>query len=71
MKPTRKLFRVSGVYSHVPEEQGRAVVELVCVECSRAWLDPRERWRLYVIEEDEPLTLPYCPDCAGAEFDEE
>jgi hypothetical protein len=37
-----------------------------CVECSRPWLDPDERWRSYLDHEDE-LRL-FCPDCAEREF---
>ena len=41
---------------------------LRCVECERPWLEPSERWRLKVLEEDVPETVPYCPDCATREF---
>ena len=41
---------------------------LVCQECRRPWLDPSERWRLYV-DPDEPVqTVPYCQLCAEREF---
>jgi hypothetical protein len=41
---------------------------LHCQECLRPWLDPRERWRLY-LDEDVQLPVPYCADCASREFD--
>jgi hypothetical protein len=41
---------------------------LVCQECVRAWLDPRERWRLYVDPDELGQTVPYCPQCADREF---
>jgi hypothetical protein len=42
---------------------------LVCVECRRPWLDPQERWRMY-LDSDEPAhAVPYCPTCASREFD--
>jgi hypothetical protein len=42
-----------------------------CEECRRPWLDPRERWRLYLDPEEPGLTVPYCPDCAAREFEGE
>jgi len=42
---------------------------LMCLECRRAWLDESERWRLYLMREDPPRPLVYCPDCAAREFD--
>jgi hypothetical protein len=42
---------------------------LVCQECRRPWLDPHERWRLY-LDDDEPRSaVPYCPNCASREFE--
>jgi hypothetical protein len=42
---------------------------LACEECRRPWLDPHERWRLY-LDCDEPAhAVPYCPNCASREFD--
>jgi hypothetical protein len=41
---------------------------LVCQECIRPWLDPRERWRLYVDPDERGQTVPYCPQCADREF---
>jgi Zn finger protein HypA/HybF involved in hydrogenase expression len=41
-----------------------------CQECLRLWLDPSERWRLYLDEDVEPaLAVPYCAACASREFD--
>jgi hypothetical protein len=42
---------------------------LVCEECRRAWLEPHERWRLYLSDDEPPEAVPYCPECAGREFD--
>ena len=42
--------------------------QLICVECSRPWIDRRERWRLKVSSDDPPATVPYCPECARKEF---
>jgi hypothetical protein len=41
---------------------------LVCQECARPWLDPRERWRLYVDPDEAGSTVPYCQICAEREF---
>ena len=41
---------------------------LVCQECARPWLDPRERWRLYVDPDEAACTVPYCQICAEREF---
>lgn len=45
-----------------------AVTPIRCIECSRPWLDPVERWRLKVLDDPEPETVPYCPGCAMREF---
>ena len=42
---------------------------LVCIECSRPWVDPKERWRLYLTDDESPEAVPYCPACASYEFD--
>ncbi|MFL5921811.1 MAG: hypothetical protein ACJ75Q_11310 [Gaiellaceae bacterium] len=42
---------------------------LVCQECRRPWLEPRERWRMYLDSDELPYGVPYCPDCAAREFD--
>jgi hypothetical protein len=42
---------------------------LTCQECTRPWLDERERWRLYVDADEPGCAVPYCPDCAAREFD--
>ena len=52
------------------EENAELLVSaaLTCTECRRTWLDPSERWRLYV-DPDEPLqTFAYCAACAAREF---
>jgi hypothetical protein len=41
---------------------------LRCLECGRAWLEPQERWRLYLTREEPPQALAYCPQCAEREF---
>jgi hypothetical protein len=45
-----------------------AVTPIVCIECRRPWLVGSERWRLKVLEEESPETVPYCPECAEREF---
>jgi RNase P subunit RPR2 len=60
------------VAKHKPlAEPAAALVEirtLTCIECHRPWLDSAERWRLKVLDDDVPETVPYCPDCAYREF---
>ena len=51
------------------EESIQATDVLLCLECLREWADPRERWRLYVTHDDEPIRGLYCPVCASFEFD--
>ena len=42
---------------------------IMCQECGSLLLDPTERWRLY-LDDDEPANaVPYCPACAAREFD--
>jgi hypothetical protein len=43
---------------------------LACQECRRLWLDPAERWRMYLDSDEPPHAVSYCPDCATREFDE-
>ena len=45
-----------------------ATTRIVCIECRRPWLEESERWRLKVLDGDEPETVPYCPNCATREF---
>ncbi len=45
------------------------VTALTCIECRRAWLDPAERWRIYLTSDLLPEPVPYCADCASYEFD--
>jgi hypothetical protein len=42
----------------------------VCEECRRLWHTPSERWRMYlIVDEDEPAqAVIYCPECARHEF---
>lgn len=42
---------------------------LACEECHRRWLEPYERWRLYLTADEPPEAVSYCPGCAGREFD--
>ena len=42
---------------------------ILCQECGRLWLDPVERWRLYLDCDEPPNAVPYCPACAAREFD--
>jgi hypothetical protein len=40
-----------------------------CVECLRPWLLDTERWRLKVLDDPEPETVLYCPECHAREFE--
>jgi hypothetical protein len=42
---------------------------LSCIECKREWLEPGERWRIYLTSDDQPEAVPYCAGCAAFEFD--
>jgi hypothetical protein len=42
---------------------------IACQECGALWLDPAERWRLYLDTDEPPNAVPYCPVCAAREFD--
>ena len=42
---------------------------LTCIECGRLWVQPEERWRLYVTDDEQPERLAYCQACAEREFD--
>jgi hypothetical protein len=44
------------------------VPALACQECHAEWIDPKERWRIYVVPGDPAETLVYCPACARREF---
>jgi hypothetical protein len=44
------------------------VHQFLCQECRRPWLDPVERWRLYLTDEEPVEAVPYCPACAVREF---
>ena len=51
-------------------DPGTEAAELTCEECRRSWRQPVERWRMYVLaDDDEPAyAVIYCPDCARREF---
>ena len=51
-----------------PPHTALATAPIVCVECMHPWVTAGERWRLLVIDEDPPETVPYCPACAMREF---
>ena len=42
---------------------------LLCEECLRPWREPRERWRVYLTDDEPAEPVPYCPGCAQREFD--
>jgi hypothetical protein len=46
-----------------------ATRQLSCQECCRPWLDPTERWRIYLTSDEPAQPVPYCPTCAAREFD--
>ena len=45
-----------------------ATQTIVCIECHRPWENESERWRLLVLDDVVPETVPYCPNCATREF---
>jgi hypothetical protein len=45
-----------------------ASAPLTCTECGRTWLNPSERWRLYVDPDERLQTFAYCAACAEREF---
>jgi hypothetical protein len=49
-------------------QQLAVATSVVCIECRRVWHDPRERWRMYVTDDDPPEAVPYCDVCAAREF---
>lgn len=54
------------------ESQSREIgrtQELTCVECADTWLDPSERWRVYLTDDEPQEAVLYCADCAHREFD--
>jgi hypothetical protein len=57
-----------GDTTHVQAGTALATTTIVCIECLRPWVERNERWRLKVLDDGEPETVPYCPDCATREF---
>jgi hypothetical protein len=53
----------------MPEKATLTTHLCLCQECRRPWLEPQERWRLYLTEEEPVEAVPYCPSCAAREFD--
>jgi hypothetical protein len=51
-----------------PSNTALTTAPIVCIECLRPWVTESERWRVKVTDDDEPETVPYCPDCATREF---
>jgi hypothetical protein len=45
-----------------------ATIRLHCLECRRPWVEPAERWRVYLSGERPATPLTYCPECARREF---
>jgi hypothetical protein len=50
-------------------ENETLIRQLRCEECRRPWLDPQERWRAYLTDDEPSGAVPYCPACAAREFD--
>jgi hypothetical protein len=46
---------------------GTKVIE--CIECCRQWEVPSEPWRILLTDDDPPVPVAYCADCAEREFD--
>jgi hypothetical protein len=51
---------------HQPREL--AVETISCIECKTAWIDPSERWRVYLTDDELPELVVYCDLCAEREF---
>jgi hypothetical protein len=51
---------------HQPREL--AVETITCIECKAAWIDPSERWRVYLTDDDLREMVVYCDLCAEREF---
>jgi hypothetical protein len=50
-------------------ERTISAIPLRCLECRRPWVEPAERWRVYLSNEDPSEPLTYCPECAQREFE--
>jgi len=46
-----------------------SMTPLRCLECGQPWIEAKERWRVYLSNDEPRQTLTYCPDCARREFD--
>jgi hypothetical protein len=51
-------------HSHQITEVG----QLSCIECEREWMNPSERWRIYLTPDEQREPVVYCADCAAFEF---
>jgi hypothetical protein len=50
------------------DSETQVVASPQCLECARPWLLKGERWRLKVLDGEEPEAALYCPDCHEREF---
>jgi hypothetical protein len=64
----KKLRDMQSPDDHTAAASTLVTTTIVCVECLRPWLDESERWRLKVLDDEVPETVPYCPACAMREF---
>jgi hypothetical protein len=62
------IVETGAMFEREPRETAQATA-LKCIECTREWLDPGERWRVYLTSDLEPEPVLYCADCAAFEFD--
>ena len=60
-------LRVTLPMAEPASPHGTTVIE--CLECRRQWEVPLERWRIFLTDDDPPVPVAYCPECAAAEFD--
>jgi hypothetical protein len=51
------------------QEQLGQVGHFSCIECTREWTNPSERWRIYLTPDELQEPVLYCADCAAYEFD--
>jgi hypothetical protein len=47
------------------------VKHISCEECRQPWLDPAQRWRMYLTDDVPAVPVAYCHECAAREFDDD
>jgi hypothetical protein len=62
------IAETGSMFEREPRELMQATA-LTCIECRREWLEPNERWRIYLTADARPEPVLYCANCAAFEFD--